>query len=72
MNIKLNFKNCDSIHGAATAELAEAELNKPDPVLVNFAPDALRPGNSIRPNKRQPGSNLSGFRDMASDLFKSN
>ena len=57
---------------AIAAELAEAELNKPDPVLVNFAPDALRPGNSIRPNKRQPGSNLSGFRDMASDLFKSN
>tara|TARA_B100001094_G_C18088103_1_gene748886 strand:+ start:489 stop:1025 length:537 start_codon:yes stop_codon:yes gene_type:complete len=55
---------------AIAAELAAAEAEKPELVLMNFAPDALRPGNSIRFNKRVPGRNLSGFRDMASDLFK--
>tara|TARA_B100000475_G_scaffold190233_1_gene162183 strand:- start:422 stop:964 length:543 start_codon:yes stop_codon:yes gene_type:complete len=57
---------------AIAAQLAAAEKEQPELVLVNFAPDALRPGNSIRPNKRAPGKNLSGFRDMASDLFKTN
>ena len=56
---------------AIAAQLAAAEAEKPELVLVNFAPDALSPGNSIRPNKREPGKNLSGFRDMASELFKS-
>ena len=54
------------------AELAAAEAEKPELVLINFAPDALRPGNSIRFNKRAPGRNIGGFRDMASDLFKAN
>jgi len=57
---------------AIAAQLAASEADQPELVLVNFAPDALRPGNSIRPNKRTPGKNLSGFRDMASDLFKTN
>ena len=57
---------------AISAQLAAAEADQPERVLVNFAPNALRPGNSIRPNKRAPGKNLSGFRDMASDLFKTN
>ena len=57
---------------AIAAQLAAAEAEQPELVLVNFAPDALRPGNSIRPNKRAPGKNLSTFRDMASDLFKTN
>ena len=57
---------------AIAAQLAAAEANKPELVLVNFAPEALSPGNSIRFNKRVPGRNLSGFRDMASDLFKTN
>ena len=57
---------------AIAAELATAEAEKPELVLMNFAPDALRPGNSIRFNKRVPGRNLSGFRNMASDLFKTN
>ncbi|WP_114992966.1 hypothetical protein [Synechococcus sp. UW179A] len=61
-----------TIAEAIAAELAAAEAEKPDVVLVNFAPDALSPGNSIRSNKRVPGRNLSGFRMMASDLFKSN
>ena len=57
---------------AIAAQLAAAEAEQPELVLVNFAPVALRPGNSIRPNKRSPGKNLSTFRDMASDLFKTN
>ncbi len=56
---------------AIAAELAAAEAAKPTIELVNFAPEALRPGNDVRPGKRRPGSNLSGFRSMASDLFKS-
>ena len=57
---------------AIAAQLAAAEADQPERVLVNFAPNALLPGNSIRPNKRAPGKNLSGFRDMASELFKTN
>ena len=56
---------------AIAAELAAAEAAKPTVELVNFAPEALRPGNAMRPGKRRPGSNLSGFRSMASELFKS-
>jgi len=54
------------------AKLAAEQANQPEITLVNFATNALRPGNSIRTNKRSPGKNLSGFRDMASDLFKTN
>ena len=57
---------------AIAAQLAAAETEQPELLLVNFAPEALRPGNSIRSNKRVPGRNLSGFRDMATDLFKTN
>ena len=56
---------------AIAAELAAAEAAKPTVELVNFAPEALKPGNAVRPGKRRPGSNLSGFRSMASELFKS-
>jgi hypothetical protein len=56
---------------AIAAELAAAEAAKPEVQLVTFAPEALQPGNSIRPGKRRPGNNLAGFRSMASDLFKS-
>jgi len=56
---------------AIAAELAAAEASKPTVELVNFAPDAFTPGNAVRPGKRRPGSNLSGFRSMASELFKS-
>ena len=55
---------------ALAAELALAEAERPEIALVNFAPEALRAGNSIRPNKRSPGKNLAGFKDMASELFK--
>ena len=56
---------------AVAAELAAAEAAKPEVKLVNFAPEALSPGNAVRSGKRRPGSNLSGFREMASELFKS-
>ena len=56
---------------AIAAELAAAEAAKPEILFTNFAPDALQPGNSIRPGKRRPGNNLAGFRSMASELFKS-
>ena len=56
---------------AIAAELAAAEAAKPEIQLSTFAPEALQPGNSIRPGKRRPGNNLSGFRSMASELFTS-
>ncbi|WP_114991170.1 hypothetical protein [Synechococcus sp. UW179A] len=52
------------------AELAAADSARPEVELVTFAPEALQPGNSIRPGKRRPGNNLAGFRSMATDLFK--
>ena len=52
------------------AELADAQAARPQIKLVTFAPEALQPGNSVRPGKRRPGNNLSGFRSMATDLFK--
>ncbi len=55
---------------AIAAELAAAEAAKPEIQLTTFAPDALQPGNSIRPGKRRPGNNLASFRSMASELFK--
>ena len=56
---------------AVAAELAVAEAAKPEAKLVTFAPDALSPGNAVRSGKRRPGSNLSGFREMAAEMFKS-
>ena len=56
---------------AIAAELAAAESARPEVTLTTFAVDALQPGNALRPQKRRPGANLSGFRSMASELFKS-
>ena len=52
------------------AELADEQAARPQIKLVTFAPEALQPGNSVRPDKRRPGNNLAGFRSMATDLFK--
>ena len=52
------------------AELADAQAARAEIKLVTFAPEALQPGNSVRPGKRRPGNNLAGFRSMATDLFK--
>ena len=56
---------------AIAAELAAAEASRPAVEYVTFAPEALQPGTRIRPGKRKPGRNLSNFRSMASELFKS-
>ena len=56
---------------AIAAELAAAEAARPEVKLSTFAVDALQPGNALRPQKRRPGANLSGFRSMAAELFKS-
>ena len=56
---------------AIAAELAAAEASRPAVDYVTFAPEALRPGTGLRPGKRKPGRNLSNFRSMASELFKS-
>ena len=56
---------------AIAAELAATEASRPAVQYVTFAPEALKPGSSIRPGKRKPGRNLSKFRSMASEMFKS-
>ena len=56
---------------AMAAELAAAEASRPAIQYVTFAPQALQPGTGLRPGKREPGRNLSNFRSMASELFKS-
>jgi hypothetical protein len=56
---------------AIAAELAAAEAARPEVTLTTFAPDALQPGNGLRPQRRRQGANLKGFRSMASELFKS-
>ena len=56
---------------AIAAELAAAEASRPAIQYVTFAPQALQPGTGLRPGKRKPGRNLSNFRSMASELFKS-
>ena len=53
-----------------TDELAATDAARPEIAIVNFAPEALQAGNSLRKNKRTPGKNLTGFKDMASELFK--
>lgn len=56
---------------AIAAELAAAEATRPAVQYVTFAPEALQPSARLRPAKRKPGRNLSTFRAMASELFKS-
>ena len=56
---------------AIAAALAEAEAARPVVTLSTFAPEMAVPGNALRPERRRPGRNLKGFRDMASDLFSS-
>lgn len=56
---------------AIAAELAEAESARPAVTMTTYAPNALQPGNGLRPQRRRQGANLKGFRSMASELFKS-
>ena len=56
---------------AIAAELAAAESARPAVTMTTYAPNALQPGNGLRPQRRRQGANLKGFRSMASELFKS-
>ena len=56
---------------AIAAALAEAAAARPVVTLSTFAPEMLRPGRDLRSQPRRPGRNLKGFKDMASELFKS-
>jgi len=53
------------------AELAKAEAERPVVTLSTFAPEMVQPGRALRPERRRPGRNLKGFKDMASELFSS-
>ena len=68
--VETKAKPSPTIAENIAAELAAADSARPEVELVTFAPEALQPGNSIRPGKRRPGNNLAGFRSMATDLFK--
>ena len=68
--VETKAKPSPTIAENIAAELAAADSARPEVELVTFAPEALQPGNSIRPGKRRPGTNLAGFRSMATDLFK--
>ncbi len=56
---------------AIAAELAKAESERPVVRLSTFAPEMVQPGRALRPERRRPGRNLKGFKDMASELFSS-
>ncbi len=56
---------------AIAAELAKAEAERPVVTLSTFAPEMVQPGRALRPERRRPGRNLKGFKDMASELFSS-
>ena len=56
---------------AIAAELAAAEAARPAVTMTTFAPNALQPGNGLRPQRRRQGASLKGYRAMASELFKS-
>lgn len=56
---------------AIAAELAADAAARPPMTVSTYAPDALQPGNGLRPQRRRPGANLRGFKSMAASLFKS-
>lgn len=56
---------------AIAAELAASAAARPPMTVATYAPDALQPGNGLRPQRRRPGANLRGFKSMAASLFKS-
>ena len=55
---------------AIAAELAAAEQSRPAVTMATFAPDNLLPGTGLMARRRKPGASMSGFRSIASDLFK--
>jgi hypothetical protein len=57
---------------AIAAELSAEQAKQEKVILINYAPKALSPATALKSKKRSPGNSLSGFREMASDLFKTN
>lgn len=55
---------------AIAAELAAADQARPAVTMATFAPDNLLPGTGLMARRRKPGASMSGFRSIASDLFK--
>ena len=55
---------------AIAAELAAADQARPAVTMATFAPDNLLPGTGLKARRRKPGASMSGFRSIASDLFK--
>ena len=55
---------------AIAAELAAADRSRPAVTMATFAPENLLPGTGLMARRRKPGASMSGFRSIASDLFK--
>ena len=55
---------------AIAAELAAADQARPAVTMATFAPENLLPGTGLMSRRRKPGASMSGFRSIASDLFK--
>ena len=56
---------------AIAAELRAAQEARPAPSKATFAPDNLNPANAVPSRRRTAGANLSGFKAMAAEMFKS-
>ena len=56
---------------AIAESLAAEQQQRPETILVNFAPLNLLPGQSMPTKSRRAGSSLSRYRSMANELFKS-
>ena len=56
---------------AIAAQLAAEQAARPATPMATFAPDNLVPGAGLIQRRRRPGASMSGFRNLAGDLFKS-
>ena len=56
---------------AIAEKLAAEQKDRPEPMLVNFAPLYLLPGQRLTTRARRGGRSLGRYRSMANDLFRS-
>ena len=56
---------------AIAEKLAAEQKDRPEPMLVNFAPLHLLPGQRLTTRARRGGRSLGRYRSMANDLFRS-
>ena len=56
---------------AIAEKLAAEQKDRPEPMLVNFAPLHLLPGQRLTTRVRRGGRSLGRYRSMANDLFRS-